>query len=914
MPDAVQSSTTPWQHRKLTPMLQQYVQAKALCPNDAILMFRMGDFFELFFDDAKIAAKELGLTLTARDKSDDPIPMAGVPHHAISGYIAKLVNKGYTIAICDQVEDPQQAKGIVKREITRVITPGTATDLEALDPGSGAYLACVQPLNPSGDTERVALAFLDLLAGEILCTIMPASDVEDELQRMAVREVLVAGDVPLFSSDIAKAKRLTIRRLDPKEASKDPLMFLQSRIGRTDILGFELLASEHANEAERQHLLEQLQAAITQVLVFAESTQRCAIQHLSVPKLYDLNAYLMLDETTRRNLELTRSSFEQKKHGSLLWHLDQCRTNMGSRTLLQWLLFPLRDVKKINNRLDAVGYFKDNRNLRDQLQKILLSVYDIERLTGRVALGRATPRDLGSLLASLQQIPKISALLCDTDTKPPHAFLRSWQRLDVVQDLVEMLDEALEQQLPVTANEGKIFKRGYRGDLDELITLCTDGHTYLADLEARERELTNIPSLKVRYNRVFGYYLEITKTHLKQVPARYTRKQTLVNAERYITDELKSFEEKVIDAESRRTQLEAKLFEELLDQVAACIPRLRRIATLVARLDVLMSLGQVAQSGRYCRPTIESKPVLRMKQARHPVIERLMPNGERFVPNDIVLDAQKEQVLLITGPNMAGKSTVMRQTALCAIMAQIGAFVPAQEAVIGLCDRIFTRVGASDHLGRGQSTFMVEMVETANILSHATKNSLVLFDEIGRGTSTFDGVSIAWAVAEFLHDVSQCRSLFATHYHELIALAKTHPRIKNMSVAIQRQNGQLVFLRHLVEGGANKSYGIEVARLAAVPEQVLRRAQTILDSLEKDTTEKQNTIRSEVQKNILENVSDESKRQMSLFHHLSSGENADLQPKIERAKKIENKIRRINVNQLTPLQALNVLGDLRSML
>ena len=797
--------------RRLTPMLRQYVDAKAACP-DAILMFRMGDFFELFFEDAKIAARELDLTLTAREKNDDPIPMAGVPHHAVAGYIAKLVDRGFTVALCDQVEDPKKAKGLVKREITRLITPGTVADMDALDPGAANYLACV---DRQGDAYTVAL--LDLLAGELLCTQVHTDTLGDELRRMGVREVLVpeawrAAVVTAVADERVAVRAWTLPALEDKQARK----MLDRRFGLDLIEGLP----QGGNVLARR--------VLCQLIDYAESTQRRALPHLVPPKAYRIADYLVLDETTRRNLELCATQMENRRRGSLLWHLDRCQTAMGSRALHHWLLFPLRDAAAIEARLDAVQAFKQQRSFRETVQSALDGVRDVERLVGRVAVGRATPKDLGALLQSLLQVPALQTQLGGQQSQ----LGERWRTLDAVADLREQLAKALVDDPPVVPHEGGIFRRGFCSDLDELIALSTEGHGYLADLEKRERQRSGINNLKVRYNKVFGYYLEVTNANLGQVPPDFVRKQTLVNAERYITAELKDFEEKVLYADERRKEREAALFEQLVAEVGQHIDRLRALSRVIADTDALASLAQVADEGRYVRPALCATPVLEIAEGRHPVLERLLPGGERFVPNCVQLDAASRQLMIVTGPNMAGKSTVMRQTALCTIMAHMGSFVPAKSARIGLCDRLFTRVGASDNLGRGQSTFMVEMMETASILRHASAQSVVLLDEIGRGTSTFDGVSLAWAVAEHVHDQTHCRAMFATHYHELTELSASRPRIVNVSVAVKEQGDSVVFLRRLVEGPANRSYGIEVARLAGVPEPVLVRARQILHGLE----------------------------------------------------------------------------------
>ncbi|MEZ0315178.1 MAG: DNA mismatch repair protein MutS [Myxococcota bacterium] len=787
--------------RKITPMLRQFLDAKADAPRDAILFFRMGDFYETFFDDAKIAARELDLTLTSRDKSaGDPVPMAGVPHHAAQGYIARLVERGFSVAICDQLEDPKLAKGIVKRAITRVVTPGTVCELEALDPGAAAYLASVVL---AGDD--AVLALLDLLAGEVLMTRVPRSQLGDELSRMGARELVTVPD------GAAAIAALVASSLPVREAEALP-----EKGSWQGIFG------------EMPSALAEEELAVCMAVRYAERTQRRPLKHIMPPRTYRIADYVVLDEATRRNLELTRTQRDAERRGSLLWHLDRCRTALGSRTLHQWLLFPLRERSAIERRQGAVAAFKSERAVREKAQAALEGVRDIERLVGRVAVGRATPKDLGLLRLSLARLPDVKNVVA----KLASYLGAAWADADVVSDLQHLLARALVDDPPFATNEGGIFAKGFDADLDLLIDASTEGHGFLDELEKRERARTGITNLKVRYNRVFGYYIEITKANLAQAPADYVRKQTLVGAERFITPELKTYEDRVLGADERRRTREQLLFESLAAEVGGFTARLRAVSRLVAETDALASLAQVADECRYVQPELTEAPVLELTQSRHPVIERLLPNGERFIANDVKLDAATRQLLVVTGPNMAGKSTIMRQVGLTAVLAHVGSFVPAQRALIGLCDRVFTRVGASDNLGRGQSTFMVEMLETATILKQASARSLVLLDEIGRCTSTFDGVSIAWAVAEHVHDVLGCRAMFATHYHELTDLTRERPRIVNVSVAVKESQGTIVFLRRLVDGAANRSYGIQVAQLAGVPEPVLARAREILTNLE----------------------------------------------------------------------------------
>lgn len=785
-------------------MLQQYADAKKDCPANSILLFRMGDFFEMFFEDARTAAKELELTLTSRDKNAaDPIPMAGVPHHAVDGYIARLVSKGYTVAICDQVEDPKQAKGLVRRAITRLVTPGTISDLQALDPVSPSYTAAVVRVGP-----RYVVGLLELLAGEVLVTVCTRESLLDECRRMSVREVLLPDSMDIAElQPVFRAAEISVRSwpIRPSTASCNDW--------------------ENTLAAEDQAAGE---LAVVMLRDFAEHTQRRSLKHLQPVQVYRQGDALVIDDATRRNLELTQTVLGARRKGSLIWHLDRCQTAMGSRLLLQWLLFPLRVKQTIENRLDAVEMLKANDNLRENLGDALAGVRDVERLLGRVAVGRANPKDLALLRDSLIKLPKIQEVLRHGSGR----LSEKWQNLDDVADLRQELVGALVVDPPALTHEGGIFARGHHADLDGLLDLCSDGHDVLAEMEQRERKRSGIQTLKVRFNKVFGYYIEVTKAHLHAVPSDYVRKQTLVGAERFITEELKAYEEKVLVADEQRHRLENELFGVLLDKIVAATHRLRVVSRLIAETDALLALANVAYEGRYVRPRIAEETILDLRGCRHPIVERLLPAGERFVPNHIYLDADKRRLAIVTGPNMAGKSTVMRQAAISLILAHMGSFVPAVQATVGLADRVFTRVGAADDLGRGQSTFMVEMLETAAILKHATRDSFVLLDEIGRGTSTYDGVSIAWAVAEALHTQVGCRAFFATHYHELIELADTLAGVVNLSVAVKEHQGRVVFLRQLVEGPTDRSYGLHVAELAGIPKSVLERARQVLLELD----------------------------------------------------------------------------------
>ena len=821
-------STAPPTTRKITPMLRQYLDAKAQCPG-ALLLFRMGDFFELFFDDAKVAAHELDITLTAREKGQDPVPMAGVPHHAINTYIARLLERGHSVALCDQIQDPRTAKGLVARAITRIITPGTLVDLEALDPGVTQYLACVHA--QACAQSDLVVALLDLLAGELLLTHVAPHALGDELRRLHVREVLCIDiSVEIVRQALWHDARIPVRPVSHNSPSLTDVATLSGEAARallTQRFGSPIVV--HAPSGGDAVAC----IALAAVIGFAEATQRQTLTHLQPPRYFTHNDVLVVDEATRHNLELCRTARDCSRQGSLLWHLDRCATAMGARLLRQWLLFALRDAQRIARRAEVVELLRDCRRQRAAVRAALGSVRDVERLLGRVAMQRATPRDLGALRDSLQALSQLGEGVAALGPTLPPLLERVPEVLSDKRLLTlgGLLDQALLPEPPTARVEGGIFARGYRPELDTLLTLCDDSDSFLQDLEKRERVRTGIASLKIRFNRVFGYYIEITRSNLTQVPADYTRKQTMVNAERFTCEELKGFEHKILTAHAQRCGLETQLFAELCTTVLAQMAALRRLTRTLAGLDVLQALAEVADAQRYVRPEICAAPVLELQGARHPTLECLLPGGESFVPNDLQL-GEDGSLLLLTGPNMAGKSTVMRQAALCVLMAHMGALVPCSKARIGLCDRLFTRVGASDNLGRGQSTFMVEMMETATILRDATPQSFVLLDEIGRGTSTFDGLAIATAVAEDLHDRLRCRAMFATHYHELCALAASRPRLVLAQMSVVQKNQRIVFLRQMRPGAARQSFGIEVARLAGVPPSILERAHAVLQGLQ----------------------------------------------------------------------------------
>ena len=803
----------------LPPAMRQYVEIKAGY-EDCILFFRMGDFYEIFFEDAVTAAKVLDITLTSRSKSkEDSIPMCGFPYHAASPYITKLIEKGFKVAICEQVEDPKLAKGVVKREVARVVTPGLAVDTDNLQAGENNYLAALSLVQ-----EQMGMAFLDISTGEF---------------RVAQEE-----DQEFLA---AQAASLDFREILLPEAWRgQPLVDALSQAGKQRRLNF--VPESYFDHGQSFSLLSQhfpvpqlekmafdrhpaAAAAAGAVLRYVLETQKTHPPHINMIQWYETAGYLVLDDIARRNLELFTTIADNRREGSLFQVLNATVTAMGARRLRWWLNYPLMEPGKIRQRLGAVGEIKESHLLRNELRKNLSSIYDLERLAGRIALGVANGRDLIALKNSLLALPGIRTIL-QKFSAPRLCSLNAG--LDEMLDIADLIEKTIAENPPFTLREGGIVKEGYDQELDKLIAAMRDGKQWIAMLEEKERQKTGINSLKVGFNSVFGYYLEVTKANADKVPDSYIRKQTLVNAERYINQELKEYEDVVLHAEDRRKEREYDLFIAIRSKIAGDIKRIQDTASLIADLDALASLADVAERHRYTCPHIDEEDAITITDGRHPVVER-MPLSHGFVPNDISLDAHRNRLLIISGPNMAGKSTYIRQVALIVLMAQMGSFVPAVKASIGVVDRIFTRIGAADSLAKGQSTFMVEMTEVANILQHATSRSLIILDEVGRGTSTFDGLSIAWAVAEYIHDAKQlgARTLFATHYHELTDLSRTKEGVKNYNVAVKEMGERIIFLRKIVEGSANRSYGIQVAQLAGVPEEVIVRAREILRNLEK---------------------------------------------------------------------------------
>jgi DNA mismatch repair protein MutS len=866
---------------KTTPMMQQYLEIKADYP-DAILFFRLGDFYEMFMDDAVLASRILDITLTARNKgAAEEIPLCGIPFHSCQPYIAKLVQHGHNVAICEQVEDPKAAKGIVKRAVVRVVTPGLVVDTDTLDPRRNNYLMAVTLTD-----ERYGVAFVDITTGEFRVTELcdPDSTAGEILSRAPAEVLLVEGEAgePLLDALHNTLQGRTVKRLPDWVAAEDRArQILLEFFPGSSLEGFGCHDKPGA-----------LQAA-GMVLHYLEETQKSAVSHLQALQTYHVRDHMVLDDFTRRNLELTETLHDGGRRGSLLGVMDRTVTAMGARKLRHWMTHPLVDLASIEKRHGAVEELVQESLCRDDLRNILDAVYDLERLNGRIAMATGNAKDLSALRLSLEKLPEVVELLGKVNS-PLLTELRT--SLDLLPDMVSLISSTIVDDPPFVLREGGLIREGFNTELDELRSISREGKGWIARLEQEEKERTGIPSLKVRYNKVFGYYIEVTKSYLGRVPEDYQRKQTLANAERFITPTLKEYEEKVLGAEDRLVEIEYDLFQDVRRQVAQEGSRIQATAEKVAVLDVLLGLADLAHEHNYCRPLMDESTELLIEDGRHPVIET-MNLGERFVPNDVHMDTDQRQILIITGPNMAGKSTFMRQVALLVLMAQMGSLVPAKKAHIGVVDRIFTRVGASDNLARGQSTFMVEMTEAANILNHATPRSLIVLDEIGRGTSTFDGVSIAWAVAEYLHDNSKvaAKTLFATHYHELTDLAQTRERVQNYNVAVKEWNDQIVFLRRIVKGGASHSYGIQVARLAGLPATVIDRAKEVLRNLESGeyVAGAPRLARSK------DNGSKIETPQLALF---------------EQPDPVRQRIEEMDVAVLTPLEALNLLDELKKML
>lgn len=799
-------------------MMRQYGELKRRYA-DCILFFRLGDFYEMFGEDAEVAAPILDLALTSRETGKgERIPMCGVPHHAADGYIARLVEHGFKVAVCEQLQDPKEAKGVVERDVIRVVTPGTATDEKSLDARENRYLVVL-----GGASASYGLAACDLSTGEFRCTQFDGERawqrVLDELVRLQPPEVLVAPEIDdwALTEEVRAACPGSLVQVYAKEAfAAESIDRLRRHLQVSSLDGFGLADAPQAQRAA---------GALFQYL---EETQRVQLKHITRLRRYRPDGRMLLDAATRRNLELTRSLRDGGRRGTLLSVVDRCVTAMGSRLLKRWLEAPLTDPDAINRRLDAVSALHAATLQREALREELAQVYDIERLVGRIATGSAGGRDLAALRNSLARLPHIRRILASMEAASLAPALDGW---DDLVDVHGWIAATLVDEPPVSVTEGGLIRPGYHEEVDRLRRVQREGKSWLAELEAKERERTGIKSLKIRFNRVFGYYIEVTRANLDRVPVDYHRKQTLAGAERFVTDELKEMESQILGAEERLAELEYRLFQELRERVTAEAERLQEAAERLALLDVWAALAHVAAERNYVRPLVDAEDRIEVRGGRHPVVE-VQPGGESFVPNDVLLD-ETQRLIILTGPNMAGKSTYLRQLALIVLLAQIGSFVPADEARIGVVDRIFTRVGASDDLATGRSTFMVEMTETGNICNNATRRSLVLIDELGRGTSTYDGVALAQAIAEYLHDVVNCKTIMSTHYHELTALEARLARCRNYRVDVTEERGRVIFLYQVVPGGADRSYGINVARMAGLPGSVLQRAGRILRELER---------------------------------------------------------------------------------
>ena len=872
---------------ELTPMMQKYMETKEQY-KDCILFYRLGDFYEMFFDDAKVVSKELELTLTGKScGAEERAPMCGIPYHAAETYLTRLVKKGYKVAICEQVEDPKLAKGMVKREVTRVVTPGTTLNAQALDETKNNYIMCIAYI---GDHYGISSA--DITTGDYYVTEVDSErKLLDEVNKYQPTEIICNEAFYISGIDIDDMKNrmgIVIYSLDAWYFSDETAqMTLKDHFKVRDLEGLGLADYDSGV------------VAAGALLKYLYETQKTTLSNLVAIHPYTTGKFMIIDSSTRRNLELVETLREKQKRGSLLWVLDKTRTAMGARTLRSFVEQPLIERTEIEERYDAIDEFNTNAITREEIREYLNPVYDLERLITRVTYQTANPRDLIAFRNSIHMLPPIKTLMSDFQSP---LLKRLYEQLDTLDELYELIERSIAEEPPLTLHDGGILKEGYNEEVDRLRKAKTDGKSWLADLEAKEREKTGIKNLKIKYNKVFGYYLEVTNSFKDMVPDYFTRKQTLANAERFITPELKELEDVILGAEDKLIVLEYELFREVRQKVADEVVRIQKTAKAVAQIDVFASLATVAEQNNYCRPKLNEKGLIDIKDGRHPVVERMIQN-EMFVANDTYLDNGSNRVSIITGPNMAGKSTYMRQSALITLMAQIGSFVPADEADIGLCDRIFTRVGASDDLASGQSTFMVEMSEVANILRNATSNSLLILDEIGRGTSTFDGLSIAWAVVEHISNprLLGAKTLFATHYHELTELEGKLNSVNNYCIAVKEKGDDIVFLRKIVKGGADKSYGIQVAKLAGVPDNVIERAKEIVEELSNnDITE------------IVQNISAEgsSKRSKPKLDEVDL-EQISLLDTMDNDT-ILNELKELDLGQMTPIEAMNKLYELQN--
>ena len=869
---------------KFSPMMQNYITTKSQYL-DCILCYRLGDFYEMFFEDAIITSKELELTLTGKDCGlEERAPMCGIPHHAVNSYIPKLVEKGYKVAICEQLEDPKQAKGIVKRDVIKVITPGTIVDGALLEEKRNNFIMSIYK-----EGMFFGVAVCDISTGDFYSTEIKEdnnfSKLLDEISRYNPQELVINKMMNESSEEIKQIKQ----RFDvfiSIEKDENTLTGEYSFINDSKNIKNEFeIIDENNNNVDIDKKMFAV-CAINGLMQYIQNTQKQMPQNLNKIVVYETRKYMALDINARRNLELTEKMRDKSKKGTLLWVLDRTNTSMGGRLLRRWVSDPLIDVTNINDRLNTVKELKENNILRDDIIQSLKSVYDIERLAGKISYGTANARDLISLKNSVSQLPDLKNILTNAKS---NLLSNLYKSLDTLEDIYELINVAIVDDPPITLKDGGIIKKGYNEDVDKLIDLTTNGRKWLVDIEAKERELTGIKNLKIGYNKVFGYYIEITKSFIKLVPQdRYIRKQTLTTGERYITEELKNMENQIVGAQEKIVNLEYDEFVKIRNKIEENAKRLQMAANIVAKIDVLCSLAQVAEDMNYCMPIIDDSETIEIKDGRHPVVEKILPAGA-FVQNDAYLNSDENRLNIITGPNMAGKSTYMRQVALITLMAQIGSFVPASYAKIGIVDKIFTRVGASDDLAMGESTFMVEMMEVATILKNATSKSLAILDEIGRGTSTYDGLSIAWAVAEQISKIKS-KTLFATHYHELTDLENKLEGTKNYHIAVKERGEDVIFLRKIIEGGTDESYGVHVAKLAGVPREVTKRANEILKSLERKSI-----LRNE--KGSTKSEKQEEQGQLSMYNY--------------KLAEIAHELDLVKLDSITPLDAMNILSKIK---
>lgn len=866
---------------ELSPMMKQYFEIKEK-NKDSILFFRLGDFYEMFFDDAKLASRELDLTLTGRDCGQkERAPMCGVPFHSCESYIARLVQKGYKVAICEQTEDPAKAKGLVKRDIIRVITPGTVIESGMLDEGKNNFISSAFMAN-----KKIGLSFCDISTGELFITEISGEDLQDQLQDQLIsynpREILIGGEIVNFK---------TLPNFIKEKLSASVEMLTD------DEFGYSICLDAMKNQFKENDVngikdKKEMVSSVGALLSYLKVTQITGYERINTFEVYNENQYMNLDYNTRRNLELTRTMMNKEKKGSLIWLLDKTKTAMGKRLLRYWLEHPLLNIGTILNRQSAIADLVDDTVQRLEITESLIGIFDIERLMTKIVYGNANARELRSLCGAFENLPQIKNLISKFDSS---LMRKLTEDIDPLEDIHQLIDIAIEEEPPFSVREGGLIKEGYNEELDAVRSDMNNSTSLLAQIELEQKEKTGIPKLKVGYNRVFGYYIEVTNSYKDKVPEEYIRKQTLTNCERYITQELKDLEGRILGAKDRSFGMEYAIFDDIRKVVANNLDRIEKTAKAIATLDVLTSLANVASDNNYTRPEVNQSSKIILKDSRHPVVEALL-SGAPFVPNDVTLNNDSNRVAIITGPNMAGKSTYMRQVALIVLMAQMGSFVPASYAEIGVVDGIFTRVGASDDLASGQSTFMVEMNEVANIVKKATKNSLLILDEIGRGTSTYDGMSIARAVLEFVADKKKlgAKALFATHYHELTVMENLLDGVKNYNIAVKKRGDDITFLRRIIPGGADDSYGIEVAKLAGLPDWIIKRAKEILKELTSGKTDDKETFA---------NISPHSSEDDMQLNLLDTASNA-----------VTDKLKSVDVNTLTPIEAMNLLYELKNMI